>query len=109
MTGLEVAAAAAAKAVAQRAGREWLAARAEKDQQGRELSELIKVSFPDRFAQRKLERQLADIADSVRAAARRANKCGVRRAAGQRPGCCIRGGHRRAGAYRPVRRSITAR
>ena len=75
MTGLEVAAAAAAKAVAQRAGREWLAARAEKDQQGRELSELIKVSFPDRFAQRKLERQLADIADSVRAAAQRANKC----------------------------------
>ena len=51
--------------MAQRAGREWLAARAEKDQQGRELSELIQVSFADRFARRKLERQLADITDSV--------------------------------------------
>jgi hypothetical protein len=65
MTGLEVATAAAARVVAQRAGREWLAARAEKNQQGKNLSELIQVSFPDRFAQRKLERQLADIADSV--------------------------------------------
>jgi hypothetical protein len=65
VTGLEVAAAAAARAVAQRAGREWLAARAEKDQRGKDLSELIQVSFADRFAQRKLERQLADIADSV--------------------------------------------
>ena len=65
MTGLEVAAAGAAKAVAQRAGREWLATRSEKDQRGRELSELIRVSFPDRFVQRKLERQFADIADSV--------------------------------------------
>lgn len=65
MTGLEAGAAAAAKVVAQRAGREWLAARAAKDQRGKDLSELIQVSFSDRFAQRKLERQLADIADSV--------------------------------------------
>jgi hypothetical protein len=65
VTGLEAAAAAAAKVVAQRAGREWLAARAAKDQRGKDLSELIQVSFSDRFAQRKLERQLADIADSV--------------------------------------------
>ena len=65
MTGLEAAAAAAAKAVVQRAGHEWLAARAERDERGRNLAELIRVSFPDRFAQRKLERQLADIADSV--------------------------------------------
>jgi hypothetical protein len=65
VTGLEAAAAAAARAVAQRAGREWLAARAEKDQRGREPAELIELSFPDRFVRRKLERQLADIADSV--------------------------------------------
>jgi NACHT N-terminal Helical domain 1/NACHT domain len=65
VTGLEAAVAAAAKAVAQRAAREWLAARAAKDERDKELSELIQVSFSDRFARRKLERQLADIADSV--------------------------------------------
>ncbi|WP_433182422.1 NACHT domain-containing protein [Actinoallomurus sp. CA-150999] len=65
MTGLEPAAAAAAKAVAQRAGREWLAARAAKADRDKDLTELIRVSLPDRFVRRKLERQLADIADSV--------------------------------------------
>jgi len=60
VTGLETAAA----AVAQRAGREWLAARGEGEQR-RELSDLIRVSFSDRFVQRRLERQLADIADLV--------------------------------------------
>lgn len=65
MTGLEAAAAAAAKVVAQRAGREWLAGRSAKDERSKDLSELIQLSFSDRFAQRKLERQLADIADSV--------------------------------------------
>ena len=65
VTGLEAAAAAAAKAVVQRAGREWLATRAAREDGGRDLSELLQVSFPDRFARRKLERQLADIADSV--------------------------------------------
>jgi NACHT domain len=65
VTGLEAAVAAAAKAVAQRAGREWLAARSAMRERDRELSELIQVSFSDRFARRKLERQLADIADSV--------------------------------------------
>jgi len=65
MTGLEAAAAAVAKTVAQRAGREWLAARAARDERSKDLTELIQVSFPDRFARRKLERQLADIADSV--------------------------------------------
>lgn len=55
----------AAKAVAVRAGRAWLAGRGEEDQRGKELSELIQVSFADRFARRKLERQLADIADAV--------------------------------------------
>ncbi|MEV0402810.1 NACHT domain-containing protein [Actinoallomurus sp. NPDC050550] len=65
MTGLEPAAAAAAKAVAQRAGREWLASRAAKSDRDKDLTELIRVSLPDRFVRRKLERQLADIADSV--------------------------------------------
>lgn len=65
MTGLEVAAAAAGRTVARRAGREWLAARAAASDRGKDLTELIRVSFPDRFARRKLERQLADIADSV--------------------------------------------
>jgi hypothetical protein len=65
MTGLEVAAAAAGRTVARRAGREWLAARAAASDRGKDLTELIRVSFPDRFARRKVERQLADIADSV--------------------------------------------
>ncbi|WP_345466879.1 NACHT domain-containing protein [Actinoallomurus oryzae] len=65
MTGLEVAAAAAGRTVARRAGREWLAARAAASDRGKDLTELIRVSFPDRFARRKLERQLADIGDSV--------------------------------------------
>ncbi|WP_345443092.1 NACHT domain-containing protein [Actinoallomurus vinaceus] len=65
MTGLEPVAAAAAKAVAQRAGREWLATRAARSDRDKDLTELIRVSLPDRFVRRKLERQLADIADSV--------------------------------------------
>jgi hypothetical protein len=65
MTGLEVAVAAAGRTVAKRAGREWLAARAAATDRDKDLTELIRVSFPDRFARRKLERQLEDIADSV--------------------------------------------
>lgn len=64
MTGLE-AAAAVGKVVASRAGREWLAARSAASDRSKDLTELIRVSFPDRFARRKLERRLADIADSV--------------------------------------------
>jgi hypothetical protein len=64
MTGLE-AAAAVGKVVANRAGREWLAARSAASDRSKDLTELIRSSFPDRFARRKLERQLADIADSV--------------------------------------------
>ncbi len=45
------------------------------------LSELIQVSFVDRFAKRKLERQFADIADSVESAGR-ADHCGIRRDGG---------------------------
>jgi hypothetical protein len=65
VTGLEAAAAAVAKAVVQRAGREWLAGRAAREDREKELSELIQVSFADRFVRRRLERQLGDIADSV--------------------------------------------
>lgn len=65
MIGLEAAATAAGKAVAQRAGREWLAARSAKADRNKDLAELIQYSFPDRFARRDLERQLAAIADSV--------------------------------------------
>jgi Leucine-rich repeat (LRR) protein len=64
MTGLE-AAASVGQVVAKRAGREWLAARAAATDRDKDLTELIRVSFPDRFARRRLERQLADIADSV--------------------------------------------
>ena len=65
MTGLEAAAAATAKAVAGRAAREWLSVRTAHDHASRDLSQLIQVSVTDRFAQRKLERQLGEIADSV--------------------------------------------
>jgi hypothetical protein len=65
VTGLEAAVAAAAKAVVQRAGREWLAGNAAKSERERDLAELIQVSFTDRFVRRRLERQLGDIADSV--------------------------------------------
>lgn len=64
MTGLE-AAAAVGRVVARRAGHEWLTARAATTDRDKDLTELIRVSFPDRFARRKLERQLADITDSV--------------------------------------------
>jgi len=65
VTGLEAAAAAAAKAVAQKAVREWLAARASQAEREKDLSELMQVSFPDRFVRRRLGRQIEDIADSV--------------------------------------------
>ncbi len=65
MTGLEAAAAVAGKTVAKRAGREWLAARAAAGDRDKELTELIRIGLPDRFARRKLERQLDDIADAV--------------------------------------------
>ena len=65
VTGLEAAAAATAKAVVGRAAREWLSARTARDHRSRDLSQLIQVSVIDRFAQRKLERQLGEIANSV--------------------------------------------
>src|ERR1700722_16118605 len=64
-TGLETAAARAAHAGGRGPGGEGLTARTKREQRGKDLSELIQFTFTDRFAQRKLERQLADIADSV--------------------------------------------
>jgi hypothetical protein len=65
MIGLETAAAAAGKAVAEKAGREWLASRVQLAEDGKDLTELMVISFPDRFVRRKVDRQLAGIADSV--------------------------------------------
>lgn len=65
MTGLEAVAAAAGKVVIEKAGRQWLAGRAARSDRESELVELIAVSFPDRFVRRRVERQLAGIADAV--------------------------------------------
>ncbi|MER7207719.1 NACHT domain-containing protein [Streptosporangium sp. NPDC000239] len=65
MSGLEAVVAAAGRAVAERALREGLAARAAKAERDADLSELIRAGFPDRFVRRSLERQLAAIADGV--------------------------------------------
>ena len=65
MIGLETAATAAGKAVAEKAAREWLAARVLLEGREKNLSELMVISFPDRFVRRKIDRQLAGIADSV--------------------------------------------
>lgn len=46
MIGLEAAATAAGKAVAQRAGREWLAARSAKADRNKDLAELIQYGHP---------------------------------------------------------------
>jgi hypothetical protein len=53
------------KAVAQHAGRLWLAGRAAEAERTKDLVELMKFRFPDQIARRRVERQLADIADSV--------------------------------------------
>ena len=63
--GLETAAAAAGKAVAEKAGREWLAARVQLEGREKNLTELMVISFQDRFVRRRVDRQLAGIADSV--------------------------------------------
>ena len=62
---LESATLAVGKAVAMRAGRVWLCARTAKAERTKDLVELIKVRFPDHVAARRIDRQLADIADSV--------------------------------------------
>ncbi|GAA3425586.1 NACHT domain-containing protein [Streptosporangium nondiastaticum] len=65
MPGLEAVVAAAGKAVAERAVREGLAARADGAERKADLATLIRSGFPDRFVRRSLERQLEAIADGV--------------------------------------------
>ncbi|MEU4407288.1 hypothetical protein AB0F88_22420 [Streptosporangium sp. NPDC023963] len=65
MPGLEAIAAAAGKAVVERAMREGLAARTARAERGADLTTLIQSGFPDRFLRRSLERQLEAIADGV--------------------------------------------
>ncbi|WP_436759130.1 NACHT domain-containing protein [Streptosporangium sp. V21-05] len=65
MPGLEAVAAAAGKAVVERAMREGLAARTARAERGADLTTLIQSGFPDRFLRRSLERQLEAIADGV--------------------------------------------
>ncbi|WP_329084541.1 NACHT domain-containing protein [Streptosporangium sp. NBC_01469] len=65
MPGLEAIAAAAGKAVVERAVREGLAARTARAERGADLTTLIQSGFPDRFLRRSLERQLEAIADGV--------------------------------------------
>ena len=54
-----------AKLWREKAGREWLASRVPSAEGGKDLTELMVISFPDRFVRRKVDRQLAGIADSV--------------------------------------------
>ena len=65
MTGIEAATLAVGKVVAKRAGQEWLAARSRPEGPRQGPTELIRVSFLDRFIQRSLTRQLEAIADTV--------------------------------------------
>ncbi|MGV9599609.1 NACHT domain-containing protein [Streptosporangium sandarakinum] len=65
MPGLEAVVAAAGKAIAERAVREGLAARADGAERKADLATLIRGGFPDRFVRRSLERQLEAIADGV--------------------------------------------
>lgn len=65
MPVLEGAAAAAAKAVAQRAAREWLSARSARQERNSDLSALIRTELPDRLVRRSFERQVEAIADGV--------------------------------------------
>lgn len=53
------------KVVGERAGRAWLAARANEADRNKELVDLIQVTFRDQITRRRLARQLEDIADSV--------------------------------------------
>ncbi|GAA3085919.1 NACHT domain-containing protein [Streptosporangium carneum] len=65
MSGLEAVVAAAGKAVAGRAVREGLAARAARQERGADLTTLIRSGFPDRFVRRSLERQIEAVADGI--------------------------------------------
>lgn len=65
MPGVEAAVVAAGKAVAERAMREWLAARGARKERGAELKDLIQSSFRDRLAPRKFDNQLQGMALAV--------------------------------------------
>ncbi|GLY91245.1 NACHT domain-containing protein [Actinoallomurus iriomotensis] len=65
MTGVEGVAAAVGRTVVQRAAREWLAARSARRDGKKDLAELLRTGFPDRFARRRLDRQLDEIVDAV--------------------------------------------
>lgn len=65
MPGVETAVVAAGKAVAERAMREWLAARAARKERSAELKDLIQSGFRDRLAPRKFGNQLEGMALAV--------------------------------------------
>ena len=62
---LATAASAIGKQVVTHAVRTWFGARRERDQRGAELIELVRIGVPDHFKQRKLVRQLEDLADQI--------------------------------------------
>lgn len=65
MAALETAVTGAAKAVGSKAGKLWLAQRAAEEDRHKDLSELIRVSFRDALARRKVDNQLQAIALAV--------------------------------------------
>ncbi|WP_017573478.1 NACHT domain-containing protein [Nocardiopsis halotolerans] len=65
MAVLETAVVTTAKTVATKAGRVWLARRAAEADRGRDLTELIRVSFRDAVARRRVEHQIEGIALAV--------------------------------------------
>ncbi|MFF5207837.1 NACHT domain-containing protein [Streptosporangium sp. NPDC000396] len=65
MPALEAAAAAAAKAVAQRAAQEWLSVRSAQTERNSDLATLIRSELPDRLVRRSFQRQVEAIADGV--------------------------------------------
>ncbi|MDW5322911.1 NACHT domain-containing protein [Plantactinospora sp. KLBMP9567] len=65
MSLIEAAATSLGKAVATHAAREWLAVRRERADSGAELSELLALSFRDKFLRRKIELQLKSVAADI--------------------------------------------
>nr|WP_152992542.1 NACHT domain-containing protein [Nonomuraea pusilla] len=65
MPGIEAAVAAAGKAIAERAAREWLATRAARRDRASDLKDLVQSGFRDRIAARKFANQLEGVALAV--------------------------------------------